>query len=349
MKHPVSLAASSLAAAALAVLAMTSPATAAIPFPPQAQLPSHFAAPYVDVTAESNLATVSRESGSRYLTLAFLQTAAPGSCTVDWAGNPQTPVSPATFGAQIAQIQRSGGNVIPSFGGYTADTTDTEIADSCTSVPRIAAAYEHVITTYNVSRLDFDVEADSLTDQAGIDRRNQAIHLVEEWAAFTGRHVSFSYTMPSTPEGLGATGVAVLQSAAKYGAYISSVDLMTFDYWDGATHDMLTDAESAATDALAQLQQTIAPREPESELWGRVGIVQMNGIDDYGPQETFTVAEAGPLVQWALQHHLGELSFWALQRDNGGCPGTKGAATCSGVVQSPWAFSQAFARFDPAW
>ena len=62
------------------------------------------------------------------------------------------------LGSDIAAIQAAGGNVIPSFGGYTADTTGTDIADSCTSVSAIAQVYEDVITTYHVPRIDLDVE-----------------------------------------------------------------------------------------------------------------------------------------------------------------------------------------------
>jgi hypothetical protein len=39
------------------------------------------------------------------------------------------------------------------------------------------------------------------------------------------------------------------------------------------------------------------------------------------------------------------MSIWAIQRDNGGCPGTIGAGTCSGVAQSTWAFSHLLERF----
>jgi hypothetical protein len=46
--------------------------------------------------------------------------------------------------------------------------------------------------------------------------------------------------------------------------------------------------------------------------------------------------------QWARSHGLAELSFWALQRDNGGCPGTKGAGNCSGLTQPAWYFSHVF-------
>ena len=41
----------------------------------------------------------------------------------------------------------------------------------------IAAAYEQLVTTYDVSRLDMDIEGRSLTKTDGIDRRNKAIKL----------------------------------------------------------------------------------------------------------------------------------------------------------------------------
>jgi hypothetical protein len=57
--------------------------------------------------------------------------------------------------------------VVVSLGGESADEAGTEIADCCHSVARIAAAYEKVITTYGVTRLDMDVEGKSLTTRPG--------------------------------------------------------------------------------------------------------------------------------------------------------------------------------------
>jgi hypothetical protein len=73
-----------------------------------------------------------------------------------------------------------------------------------------------------------------------------------------------------------------------------------------------------------------------------VGITEMPGIDDFGPDETFTQADAVATAAWARIKGVGMLSMWALQRDNGGCPGTKGAGTCSGVTQPNWFFSHVF-------
>ena len=94
----------------------------------------------------------------------FLQTAQPGSCTAYWNGDTTQPIAASSYGADITAIQARGGNAIPSFGGYSADTTGTELADSCTSVPAIARVFEQLITTYHVPRIDLDVEADSLSN-----------------------------------------------------------------------------------------------------------------------------------------------------------------------------------------
>lgn len=308
-------------------------------------LPSQVAAPYVDVTEVSDLAKVSQQSGSRYLTLAFLQTTAPGSCDLTWAGDGTKPVAAGTYGDQVRKIQLRGGNVIPSLGGFTADTTGTELADSCTDPDKIAASLIKLFTTYRVHRVDLDIEADAINNSAGVDRRNQAIAKVQEWGARHHYPVSFSYTLPSTPQGLAPSGLAVLASAAKFHAKIDVVNIMTFDYWDGVQHDMLADAKTAATGLTGQLKATILPHASTAQLWRSVGITQMIGIDDFGPTETYSVDQAKSLVSWARQKGVSLMSFWALQRDNGTCVGQAGQNACSGVQQSPWEFTKAYARF----
>src|SRR5690348_16847486 len=116
-------------------------------------LPAHAFTPYFQAYTGASPAQQSRASGAKYLTMAFLQTAKTGSCNILWNGDKHKPVAHSIFGADIAKIRARGGDVIPSFGGFTADDTATEIADSCHSVDKTAAAYEKVITTYDVTRL----------------------------------------------------------------------------------------------------------------------------------------------------------------------------------------------------
>ncbi|MFD4531299.1 chitinase, partial [Kitasatospora sp. NPDC058492] len=327
-----------LAASAGLVAAGTGSAQAATP------LPSRVFAPYFESWTGQSPAALAAQSGAKHLTMAFLQAATKGSCTPYWNGDTSKPVSSSTFGADIATIRANGGDVIPSFGGYTADNTGTELADSCTDVNQIAAAFENLVTTYDVSRIDLDIEDNSLTNTAGIDRRNKAIKIVQDWAAANGRNVQFSYTLPTTTTGLASSGLAVLKNAVSNNARIDVVNMMTFDYYDGATHDMAADTQTSAQGLYNQLAK-LYPTKTPAQLWGSIGITEMAGIDDYGAAETFTVANATTVYNWAVSKGINTLSFWALQRDNGGCPGKAGDDSCSGISQNTWDFTHIFAPF----
>lgn len=333
-------------AAPLVAIGFAAPGASAGTWQHGSVLPRQVFAPYVETydTTGPGPAALSQESGARYLSLAFLQTAQAGSCTAYWNGDTSDPVSYASFGSDISAIQAAGGNVIPSFGGYAADTTGTELADSCTSVPAIAQVYEQVITTYHVPRIDLDIEGTSLTDTVGINRRNEAIAEVESWAAARGIRIQFSYTLPTPTTGLDPADVALLENAIADHAQISVVNLLTFDYYIGTEQDMLADTETAAEGTFSALQ-SLYPSYSPARIWHMIGVTEMPGIDDFGPDETFSMADAIAVLRWAQAQGLNTLSFWALERDNGGCPGTKGAGTCSGITQPEWYFSHVFEHF----
>ncbi len=345
-RHPL-LAILAAATAAIAIAATATGASASTRAGAHHRaLPHQLFAPYFETydTTDGSIAALSQESRSRYLSLAFLQTAAAGSCTADWNGNPGTPIARSSFGSDIAAIQHAGGNVIPSFGGFAADTTGTELADSCTDVHAIARVFESLVTTYHVNRIDLDIEGTSISNAAGINRRNEAIAEAERWARAHGQRLQFAYTLPTFPTGLTSDGVAILQNAIADHARITVVNLLTFDYFLGTEENMVTDTETAAAGLLSQLQ-SLYPRASSAQLWHMIGVTEMPGIDDFGPDETFSQADATAVLNWAEQHRIGFLSFWAVQRDNGGCPGTKGAGNCSGLDQPTWYFSHVFEHF----
>ena len=296
-------------------------------------LPAHVFAPYYLNTSDT-LAKTSAASGARYITLAFLQTAKPGSCTVYWNGNTSQPVGPA-YASGIAAVQAAGGDVVPSFGGASADSAGEELADSCHSVPLIAAQYEKVIEAYHATRLDLDTEENSLNNYAGIDRRNKAIAMVERWAAATGRVVQFVYTIPTNTTGVDQGGSYVLQNAVANGAAIAIVNVMTFDYYDNLPHEMGDETIGAATQLYDRLH-VLYPGKTSAQLWGMIGVTEDLGVDDFGPAETFTLADARTVEAWAAARGLGEVSFWNLQDDN-----TAG----SHVRQSPYQYSRILEPF----
>jgi hypothetical protein len=314
------------------------------------QLPDHLYAPYYETylgSATPSITSTSQASGAKYFTLAFIQSTGKTSCTPTWSGDKSQPISPSVYGADIASLQASGGNVIPSFGGYSADQGGTEIADSCKDVSQIAAAYEQVITTYGVTRLDMDVEARSLDNTAGIDRRNKAIALTEQWAKSNGIPLQIQYTLPVEPQGLEANGEAVLQNAAADGATVDSVNIMVFDYYQrkAGTVPMGDAAVQAAQNTHTELG-SIFPSLTSAQLWAMEGMTLLPGIDDFPKKtEVTSLSDAQEMLGFAQQNGLNFLSIWAIQRDNGGCPGTTDSNTCSGIVQNTWDFSHELEPF----
>src|SRR5207245_8806492 len=158
-----------LAAAAAATLALAGP-SAASAFAAGTALPAHVYAPYYETYLAPNTPTITAEaqaSGARYFSLAFLQATSKGSCSIDWNSNSSQPLN--YYNTDIANLRAIGGDVIPTFGGYSADQGGTEIADACTNVNSIAEEYEQVITTLSVKRIDMDDEDKSHNNKAGID------------------------------------------------------------------------------------------------------------------------------------------------------------------------------------
>jgi hypothetical protein len=308
-------------------------------------LPAHVYAPYFETWTTDSLTTTAQQSGAKYFTLAFLETLSKSSCTLAWNGNRNDPVANGRYLSDIASLRALGGDVIPSFGGWSADQGGTEIADSCKDVNTIAAAYEDVITRYDVSRLDMDVEGRSLNRTDGIDRRNKALKLVQDWAAAQGRPFQVSYTLPTSASGLEVSGLAILQNAITNGTDVDVVNIMAFDYYDRVTKDMGTAAINAANGTIAQLHG-LYPAKTPAQLNAMVGITLMPGLDDYPKKtENTTVAHAQQVYSYARANGLNTLSIWAIQRDNGGCPGVTGSNSCSGIVQSTWEFSHLLEPF----
>lgn len=346
MEHTLRLAKSLLAmSAVVASVTATVVGVAATNASAATPLPARLFAPYFESWTGQSPAALSQQSGAKFLTMAFLQTASRGSCTLLWNGDTSMPIAQSTFGADINTIRSRGGDVIPSLGGFTADTTGTELADSCTSVASIASEFQRLITTYDVSRIDLDIEVDALDNQAGVDRRNKAIKMTEDWAAANGRNIQFTYTLPTATTGLVDNGLNVLRNAAQNNARIDFVNIMTFDYFDNAgQHQMAQDTMRAANGLHTQLGQ-IFPGRTSAQLWNMINVTEMVGVDDFGPAETFTTADATTVLNWARNTGISGISFWALQRDNGNCPGGAAADNCSGIQQSLWFFSQTFAPF----
>jgi hypothetical protein len=348
-----------VATAALALLASASAAASAAA--PAAHpgwlrpLPNHLYAPYYEsylAPDTPSLTATAQASGAKFMTIAFMQSKGTKSCGVDWNSAASQPLT--YYNADIASLRKLGGNVIPSFGGYSADTFGahdhgTEIADSCTSVQRIAAVYEHVVQTLGVTRLDMDVESNAETYAAGINRRDEAIAIAQRWAARHGIRLQIQFTLPVEPDGLESAGVSVLRNAIADGVRVSSVNIMVFDYYlpNEGVMNMSKTAITCANAVHAELA-TLYPRLSSGQIWRMEGMTMLPGISDFGKDETTTVHDARVMMAFEQKMHMNFLSIWALPRDKEGpksCVGQSDSNTCSGIKQTRWAFDHALVPF----
>jgi Glycosyl hydrolases family 18 len=307
------------------------------------RLPRLLYAPYFETWTKERISAIASRSGARYFTLAFLQTPRRGSCALAWNGDRRQEIKPGgRYVSDIAALRAMGGNVIPSFGGFSADQGGTEIADSCKSVEEIAEAYESVVTTYGVTRLDMDVEANSLGNRAGIARRSQAMRLLQVWAARHHRTVQIVLTLGVEPFGLPQNCLAVLRSAVAHGVRVTAVNSMAFDYYNSNSKkpsDMGAEAISALNGVHAQLAKLYAGASAR-RLWHMEGITLLPGIDDFpGKTEVTHVGDTREVLRFSRAHRLSLIAIWAIQRDNGGCPGVIDSNSCSGIRQFRFSFS----------
>ena len=290
-------------------------------------------APYVDTSLYPpfSLVSTAQATGVKQFNLAFVVAGGSGGCTPEWGG--VTAIGADPVAAQIGALRAIGGDVRISFGGQAG----SELAVTCTSASQLQAAYQQVISEYDVNKIDFDIEGAAVDNTAANARRDQALAALQ--AQDTGLQVSF--TLPVLPSGLTADGDAVLTGAVRAGVKVSAVNVMAMDYGDGAAPNpsgqLGTFAIDAATATDAQVASALGISDDAA--WAKVAVTPMIGVNDTS-DEVFTVANAQQLAAFAASKHLAWLSMWSAARDTE-CPGgAQGFAqpTCSSIVQTPHQF-----------
>ena len=295
--------------------------------------PAHVFAPYVDTgLSNTTLTTVAADYGTQFFTLAF----ANGS-GCQWSLPNQS-----GWQSQVSALQAGGGDVSISFGGYTVDTNGTDLGAQCSSAAAMATQVENVVTTFNVSHLDFDIESNEQYNSSDLALTAQALAQVRSWASANGEQLTISYTIPVLPTGLTSTGESILTTALANGFTPNIVNIMTMDFGTSGTE--MGAAANQALDAVASQLESIYGIS-SSAANAMLGNTPMIGQNDTSG-EIFTLADATTVESYAAQQGIAWLSFWAEGRDNDGCPGsTTASSTCSGISQSDGAFTAAFQSF----
>jgi hypothetical protein len=298
--------------------------------------PEHFFAPYVDVLVYPGFSLKNdyQQSGQKYYTLAFI--------TADNKGNPawggSIAISDYYFSDQITAIREVDGDVIVSFGGANG----TPIDAVTTSVTDLVKKYEDVIKSYNLTRVDFDVEGTWVADRASIDRRNDALAILQK----NHPELKIGYCLPILPTGLTPDGLYVLQSAKVRGVKVDIVNAMSMDFGGGYTQ-MGYHIKASAQNLFYQLKQLYYPGDNGSshdkEIWAMIGITPMIGQNDT-PDEVVWQQDAEEIVQFAKEHGISMLAMWSANRDNGDKRDPNASPSHSGVPQTLFEFTKIFQK-----
>ncbi|MFE8956479.1 chitinase [Streptomyces althioticus] len=328
MRGPLSSAAGFALLAALALACVgCSAGDDAADVPPGSSAPVPYA-PYVNASAASG--TDAAGSPTAY-NLAFV-IAADGGCTPAWDGVQDVDDPQVT--SRIEALTRGGADVRVSFGGAHGD----ELAAVCDTAEELAEAYGAALDAAGATRADFDVEGDELTDPVSVDRRAEAIALLQEER--DGLEVTF--TLPVMPSGLDEESLALLESANDHGVEVATVNLMTMNYAESYDGDMGDYALTAARSAHAQLRDVFGLSE--AAAWRGMALTPMLGVNDV-ENETFTLEDAAQVRAFAEDQGVAWVSAWSAFRDR---PCDEDTADdpltdCSGVEQEAGEFGDTLA------
>jgi hypothetical protein len=275
-------------------------------------------------------ASVLAATGLHDLTMAFILSN--GTCDPEWDGS--RPLLGGTDAATIAAIRAAGGNVDVAFGG--ADGAKLGVV--CPNATALMGAYDRVISAYDLSAIDIDIEG---TEYASAQARTRVIRAL---AALQHRHPSLeiSITFQVYASGLGADGKSLIRQAARLHFQPYAWTIMPFDFQPAVAN--MTAVTERVTNDLERVVAT-AYRESPAAAFAHMGISSMNGDTDI-TGETVSVAQFEQMLAFAEQKHLARVSLWAVNRDRP-CTGsfTESGGNCSGTSQSPYAYTDLLASY----
>jgi uncharacterized protein involved in high-affinity Fe2+ transport len=287
-----------------------------------------------DLSDANQIAPIQLASGVKAITLAFL-TPLNNGCNLVWPGAssalPYDTVGSTSMGTAISTMQARGVEVIISTGGAGGE----DPSHYCTTSAQVQALYQSVINQYHVNWLDFDIEIAQNSGQLPL--RDKALAALQK----ANPGLIISYTLAVGTYGLNDddSGMNELTSAQTDGLDINVVNGMAMDFGT-ANLEMGTAANQAAAALEGQIQSIGSN--------STVGITVLPGTNDPPPFESFSLADANTVLNFAQANsYVTELSFWELNRDNGSCAGDQSQDydSCTGLTQSNYEFSQIFEAF----
>ena len=271
-------------------------------------------------------ATVMTATGIRAFTIAFVLA---NGCNPVWDG--EGGLTGGVHASTINAIRAAGGDVVPSFGGYSGN----KLGPNCATPELLADAYQRVIDAFALKAIDIDIENyDEFENYTVQDRILNALRIVKQ----RNPGVTTILTFGTTTSGPSATGIRLINQARALGANVDIFAIMPFDFGGGANMYQNT---VNATEGLKNAVKA-AFGYTDAQAYARIGISGMNGLSDQ--QELTSVATWTQIRDYAKSHGLARFTFWAVNRDRP-CPGGGVVSNCSGIAQNDWDFTRVTAGF----
>ena len=205
------------------------------------------------------------------------------------------------------------------------------------SAAQLQAQYAAVISKYNLTAVDFDIEGRAVTDTAANARRAAAITSLQR----TYPNLAVSFTLEGGRSGIADDEYELLRSAIAAGVRVSRVNVMAM-YFDANGEPMINLVKNTAERSAQQLTVLFPGLAPDRAraLLGITPLIGRNQVLD----EKFTYADAVALKVWARAQGIGMLSMWSLDRDQH-CDSLSEyePSRCSGLSQDTFDYASAFA------
>jgi chitinase len=274
-------------------------------------------------------ATVIETTGAEDLTMAFVLSK--GSCNPEWDG--RRPLLGGVDQQAIEAVRAAGGDVVVSFGGWSGK----KLGSACKTPAALAAAYQKVIDAYSLRAIDIDIEHGEFDNAKTRRRVVEALSSVQK----SNPSLGISITIGTAEAGPEKNGLSMIADAAAIGFQPSVWTIMPFDFGPPAT-----DMGHASIRAVEGLDRDLvsAYRLSAAAAYERTGISSMNGRTDEA-SETVTREDFQTIAAFATAHHLGRLTFWAVNRDRPCKSEPAPEEECGGIEQQPFEFTSIVAGY----
>ncbi|GGU12101.1 chitinase [Streptomyces violascens] len=268
-------------------------------------------------------------TGVKWFTLAFILS--DGGCNPKWDGS--RALTGGSDESAIKSIRGAGGDVVVSVGGWSGN----KLGEKCSSASALAGAYQKVINAYHLKALDIDIEDTEFSNATVRQRVVSALKIVK-----TNNPGIVTYvTMGATPSGPDSNGKDLIKKGAAAGLANDGWTIMPFDF--GSHSGSMGSATVSALEGLKAAVKS-AYGYSDDAAYRHIGVSSMNGKTDES-DETVTTGDFQTMLGYAKQHHMARFTFWAVNRDRLCSGGGSAGDSCSGVGQSPYAFTKIVSQY----